>query len=91
LLEHFAAIRDEESFAALVRRHGAMVLNVCRRTLANDADAEDGGVRVVQACLPPRFRTSERTFRSATQRRGRRKGSAARPGCVRPSPSPAAR
>jgi RNA polymerase sigma factor (sigma-70 family) len=41
LLDNFLARRDESSFAELVRRHGPMVLNVCRGVLHNRHDAED--------------------------------------------------
>jgi RNA polymerase sigma-70 factor (ECF subfamily) len=41
LLARFVSTRDEASFAALVRRHGPMVLGVCRRMLRHAQDAED--------------------------------------------------
>lgn len=41
LLARFVAARDGVAFAALVRRHGGMVLGVCRRLLRDAAAAED--------------------------------------------------
>jgi RNA polymerase sigma factor (sigma-70 family) len=41
LLEVFLARRDEAAFATLVRRHGPMVLAVCRRLLPDAGDVED--------------------------------------------------
>src|SRR5215472_5746075 len=41
LLERFATLRDEAAFAALLKRHGPMVLGVCRSVLRDLHDAED--------------------------------------------------
>jgi DNA-directed RNA polymerase specialized sigma24 family protein len=41
LLEQFIQRRDEDAFAALMRRHGPMVLGVCRRILRNETEVED--------------------------------------------------
>src|SRR2546423_10184395 len=41
LLERFVQHRDETAFAALVARHGPLVLGVCRRVLRHQQDTED--------------------------------------------------
>jgi RNA polymerase sigma factor (sigma-70 family) len=41
LLERYLAGREDAAFAALVRRHGPMVLAVCRRIVRDPHDADD--------------------------------------------------
>jgi RNA polymerase sigma factor (sigma-70 family) len=41
LLRRFRADRDEAAFAEIVRRHGPMLLRVCRRVLPGGYDADD--------------------------------------------------
>jgi RNA polymerase sigma factor (sigma-70 family) len=41
LLERYRVGRDELAFTELMRRHGPMVLGVCRRVLGNPHDADD--------------------------------------------------
>src|SRR5947199_651942 len=41
LLARYATSHDEAAFAELVRRHGPMVWNGCRRAVRYDHDAED--------------------------------------------------
>jgi RNA polymerase sigma factor (sigma-70 family) len=41
LLDRYIQRQDETAFEALVRRHGPMVLDVCRRVLGNVHDADD--------------------------------------------------
>jgi hypothetical protein len=41
LLGRFCAGKDQAAFGSLVRRHGPMVLNVCRNVANTEQDAED--------------------------------------------------
>src|ERR1700737_1980838 len=41
LLQEFLARHQDSAFVALVKRHGSLVLAVCRRVLRHEQDAED--------------------------------------------------
>ena len=98
LLRRFAADGDQAAFATLVRRHTGLVLGVCRRALATDADAEDACQAVflvlarkaaagrwqpsVANWLYATARRVSRNARVAAGRRARREGRAAVPEAV---------
>ena len=46
LLHRFCQANEETAFAVLVRRHGPMVLRLCRRILQHEQDAEDAAQAV---------------------------------------------
>src|SRR5262245_8834787 len=87
LLEAFVARRDGAYLEAIVRRHGPMVLGVCRRVLRDRHDAEDAFqatflVLVRRAAAVPRgavgnwlfgvaYRTALNARRAAARRRAR--------------------
>jgi RNA polymerase sigma factor (sigma-70 family) len=41
LVRRFTTTKDRQAFETLVRRHGSLVLSVCRRVLRQEQDAED--------------------------------------------------
>jgi RNA polymerase sigma factor (sigma-70 family) len=102
LLERFAEGQDDTAFAALVRRHGPMVLGSCRRILHGLQDAEDvfqatflalarkaGQVRRSEAVAGWLHRVASRLalkVRQQSERRVARERRAA----VRPAPDPLA-
>ncbi len=58
LLERYVRERDETAFAVLLRRHGPMVLGVCRNILRHAHDAEDAfqATFLVLACKANQIR-----------------------------------
>jgi RNA polymerase sigma factor (sigma-70 family) len=86
LVAAYAGARDEAAFAELVRRHGPMVLAVCRRVVRNQADADDafqatflvlarkaGSLRPPGSVGPWLHGVAFRTAREAVRRAARRR------------------
>jgi RNA polymerase sigma factor (sigma-70 family) len=100
LLRRFATSDDQAAFAALVRRHGGMVLGVCRRALPTVQDAEDacqaaflllarkaGSNRWQQSVANWLYATARNVSRKARQtarRRSRREARVAVPEAIEP-------
>jgi RNA polymerase sigma factor (sigma-70 family) len=86
LVERFSRERSEVAFETLLRRHGPMVLRLCRRLLGHEQDAEDvfqatflilakkpGALRKSSAVGPFLFGTASRLARKYRARAGQRR------------------
>src|SRR5262245_30461515 len=101
LLRRFASSDDQAAFAAIVRRHGPLVLGVCRRVLPKLQDAEDACqatfLVLAQKAKSNRWQPSIANWlystarkvtgnaRVSAQRRARREGRAAVTEAVQPA------
>jgi RNA polymerase sigma factor (sigma-70 family) len=56
LLSRFAASGDQHAFSELIRRHGPMVLRICRRIASGDAHAAEDAAQQVFLTLAERAR-----------------------------------
>jgi RNA polymerase sigma factor (sigma-70 family) len=86
ILEQFVARQDEAAFELLLRRHGPMVLKVCRQALFDPHDVEDAfqatflvlvckasSIRVEESLGPWLYRVASRTSARARAKRRRRR------------------
>ena len=86
ILERFVEDRDEAAFELLLKRHGPMVLNVCRQTLFDGHEVEDAfqatflalvckasSLRVEGSLGPWLYRVASRTSARARANRRRRR------------------
>lgn len=96
ILERFVEDRDEAAFEVLLKRHGPMVLNVCRQTLFDRHEVEDAfqatflalvckasSIRIEGSLGPWLYRVASRTSARARANR-RRRGERERSGDVLP-------
>src|SRR5437867_3921074 len=69
LLDAFLLRRDEVAFEALIRRHGPLVLGVCRRLLGNPHEAARQ-LQIPEGTLSSRLAAARRMLRDRLARRG---------------------